>query len=83
MAHDDLAAKVRSALRMLPGDPPDEAADRLTTLLEELVRWNRRYNLTAIRDPVAMITGHLLDSLAVRPYLEDARVLDVGTGVLR
>lgn len=80
MAHDDLAAKVRSALRMLPGDPPDEVADRLTTLLEELVRWNRRYNLTAIREPLAMITGHLLDSLVVLPYLEGTKVLDVGTG---
>ena len=80
MLRDDLAAEVRSALPMLPGALPEDAADRLTVLIEELVRWNRRYNLTAIRDPMAMIAGHLLDSLVVRPYLDGARVLDVGTG---
>lgn len=80
MVRDDLAAKVRSALPALPGELPEEAADKLTALIEELVRWNRRFNLTAIRDPMAMITGHLLDSLVVRPYLGGTRVLDVGTG---
>ena len=80
MDHDDLAAKVRSALQALPGDFPEATADRLAILLDELVRWNRRYNLTAIRDPAAMITGHLLDSLVARPYLEGTKVLDVGTG---
>ena len=80
MAHDDLAAKVRSALRALPWDLPEATADRLAILLDELVRWNRRYNLTAIRDPAAMVTGHLLDSLVVRPYLEGTKVLDIGTG---
>ncbi len=80
MAHDDLAAKVRSALQALPGDFPEATADKLAILLDELVRWNRRYNLTAIRDPAAMIAGHLLDSLVARPYLEGTKVLDVGTG---
>jgi 16S rRNA (guanine527-N7)-methyltransferase len=49
-------------------------------LLAELTRWNKRINLTAIRDPEAMVSGHILDSLAVRPLLEGCRVLDVGTG---
>jgi len=44
------------------------------------VRWNRRVNLTAIRDPEDMITGHLLDSLSARPLLRGSTVLDVGTG---
>lgn len=55
-------------------------AARLLTLLDELASWNRRYNLTAIRDPAAMVTQHLLDSLAVSPDLAGARVADVGTG---
>ena len=57
----------------------DDAA-RLLALLEELGRWNRAYNLTAIRTPAAMITHHLLDSLSVSPDLAGTRIADVGTG---
>jgi 16S rRNA (guanine527-N7)-methyltransferase len=54
--------------------------DKFDALLDELQRWNRRYNLTAIRDREAMYTAHIEDSLAARPLLHGARVLDVGTG---
>jgi 16S rRNA (guanine527-N7)-methyltransferase len=57
-----------------------EDAQRLFTLLGELERWNRSYNLTAIQGREAMITHHLLDSLAVHQDLSGARVADVGTG---
>jgi len=59
---------------------PEGAVAKLAHLLAELERWNRKLNLTAIRDPRAMIAGHILDSLAVRPWLMGRRVLDVGTG---
>lgn len=55
-------------------------AARLLRLLDELERWNRSYNLTAIRDRDAMLTHHLLDSLAIHPDLEGTSVADVGTG---
>ena len=46
-----------------------------------LVRWNNTYNLTAIREPAAMINLHLLDSLAVHSHIADkTRLIDVGTG---
>jgi 16S rRNA (guanine527-N7)-methyltransferase len=54
-------------------------AGRLLTLLEELARWNRSYNLTAIAQD-AMVTHHLLDSLAISPDLSGTRIADVGTG---
>lgn len=53
---------------------------RLLQLLEELARWNRRFNLTAIRRGPEMVTHHLLDSLAVHRHLHGATVADVGTG---
>ena len=56
----------------------DEAA-RLLALIEELARWNRSYNLTAIA-PADMVTHHLLDSLAVHPDLVGTRIADAGTG---
>jgi len=45
-----------------------------------LVKWNRVYNLTSVRKPQDMIARHVLDSLAVLPFVEGPRVLDIGTG---
>jgi 16S rRNA (guanine527-N7)-methyltransferase len=52
----------------------------LLVYLGELAKWNRAYNLTAVRDPQAMVTRHLLDSLTVHPFLRGRRILDAGTG---
>ena len=53
---------------------------KLLKFLQYLEKWNRTYNLTAVRDPEQMIPRHLLDSLSVLPYLQGSRVLDIGTG---
>jgi 16S rRNA (guanine527-N7)-methyltransferase len=55
-------------------------ADRLASFIVLLAKWNRVYNLTAVRDPRAMVARHVLDSLAVLPYLSRGRLLDAGTG---
>jgi 16S rRNA (guanine527-N7)-methyltransferase len=52
----------------------------LLRYLELLQKWTRVYNLTAIRDPQRMLSHHVLDSLAIVPYLREGRVLDVGSG---
>ncbi|MFD2111130.1 16S rRNA (guanine(527)-N(7))-methyltransferase RsmG [Thiorhodococcus fuscus] len=57
-----------------------EQRQRLTALISLLVRWNKAYNLTAVRDPLEMVSKHLLDSLAVLPFLFGDSVLDLGTG---
>ena len=58
----------------------EERRSALLAYLDELRRWNRSYNLTAVRDPRDMITRHLLDSLAVLPFVGDGPLLDAGTG---
>lgn len=52
----------------------------LSRYLALLLKWNQTYNLTAVRDPVEIVSTHLLDSLAVVPHLPGIRILDVGTG---
>jgi 16S rRNA (guanine527-N7)-methyltransferase len=58
----------------------DAQATQLLHLADELLRWNRAYNLTAIEDPAEVVTHHLLDSLAAHQDLAGATVADVGTG---
>lgn len=55
-------------------------AAQMLHLLDELDDWGQRMNLTAIRDRPQQLTKHLLDSLSLQPYLQGARIIDVGTG---
>lgn len=60
-----------------------QACSQLLAYLELLQKWNKVYNLSAIRDPQEMLVKHILDSLAVVPYIESAApetLIDVGTG---
>ena len=57
-----------------------EQQEKLQRLLDELERWNRKFNLTAIKKREDMLALYVFDSLAARPLLEGDRVLDIGTG---
>lgn len=59
---------------------PAAAMDQLASYLDLLVKWNRVYNLTAIRDEAKLVSHHLLDSLAVVSHLPDGNLVDVGSG---
>lgn len=59
---------------------PDGAEAKLLAYLALLDKWNRVYNLTAVRDAERMVSHHLLDSLAAVPYFQVETVLDVGSG---
>jgi 16S rRNA (guanine527-N7)-methyltransferase len=58
----------------------DEMQTKLLAYLDLMLKWNKIYNLTAIRNKGEMVSNHLLDSLAVLPYLWKGRWLDVGCG---
>ncbi len=78
---DDPALRdtLTAGLRTLQLDPA--LAEPLLAYLALLARWNRTYNLTAIRDPHDMVVRHLLDSLAMVPFVTDVPTLaDLGTG---
>jgi 16S rRNA (guanine527-N7)-methyltransferase len=57
-----------------------DTQQRLLDYIALIEKWNRVYNLTAIREPEKMVSRHLLDSLAVAPHLHAKRLLDVGSG---
>ena len=57
-----------------------EVQTKLLQYLSLLNKWNKVYNLTAVRDPLEMVTLHLLDSLSVLPHVNSKNLLDVGSG---
>jgi len=75
-----IASSLHRGCRSLGLDPGEDQYTRLLHYLDLLVRWNRSYNLTAVRDPGQMVIRHLLDSLAIAPYLFGERIIDVGSG---
>lgn len=75
-----LHAGIEAGCRALRLTLDSAALERLVAYVALLSKWNRVYNLTAVRDPRQMVVRHILDSLAVLPYLGDGRLLDVGSG---
>lgn len=75
-----LARELSEGIAQLGLEIPIEVQQNMLVYLELLQKWNKVYNLTAIRKPEQMVTHHLLDSLAVLPHLWAGRWLDVGCG---
>ena len=79
-----LGATLAAAAEQLRIPLSELQSSRLLDFVDLLARWNRTYNLTAVRDPSAMLTQHVVDCLAVVPPLRrehrSGRVLDVGSG---
>lgn len=75
-----LAAKLAEGVEALQLDLPSEAQARLLDYLALLAKWNRVYNLTAVRETARMVSQHLLDCLAVAPHVKADTILDVGSG---
>lgn len=69
-----------SGLSALDCHPSDLQLDQLKQFVDLLNRWNKTYNLTAIRDPQEMIPLHIFDSLVVAAFIKGENCLDVGSG---
>jgi 16S rRNA (guanine527-N7)-methyltransferase len=80
MKKADWQADLGPGLEALGIRLPADATARLLQFVELLQHWNQAYNLTAVRDPAEMVVKHLLDSLAVLPYVRGTPVEDVGAG---
>ncbi|WP_243391528.1 16S rRNA (guanine(527)-N(7))-methyltransferase RsmG [Pseudohalioglobus lutimaris] len=78
--NDALQSQLARGCEALGVGSDDATQAALLGYLELLIKWNRAYNLTAVREPAQMITRHLLDSLAIAPHLQGQRLIDVGTG---
>ncbi len=76
-----MAATLEKGIAALGLDLPPEAQEKLLAFARLLIKWNKVYNLTAIRDEAQVVTHHLLDSLSVLPQLAGiTRLVDVGSG---
>ena len=75
-----LAEQLQQGIDRLEMTVGPDAKKKLLDYLALLVKWNKVYNLTAIRDPRQMVIQHLLDSLAIIPHINGERWLDVGSG---
>lgn len=75
-----LRDKLMQGLAALALPLPEGAVDSFLAYIALLHKWNRVYNLTAIREPQQMLYHHILDSLAVAPYLPGGSIADIGTG---
>jgi 16S rRNA (guanine527-N7)-methyltransferase len=75
-----LEDRLQAGLTEMHIEAKPELVQRFTRLLRLLDKWNRAFNLTAVRDPAEMVARHILDSLSARPFLAGVSVLDVGTG---
>ena len=83
---NSLRAPLAAAAQTLNLDLNDVQIDQLLAYLDLIAKWNKVYNLTAVRDPQAMLTQHLVDSLSLVPALrrqaagQPLRLMDVGSG---
>ena len=77
---DRLQQRLVAGLATLRLDLPESAIERLLDYVALLTRWNATYNLSAVRDPLEMVTRHLLDSLAIVDHVSGTTLADLGSG---
>ncbi|MDR2226809.1 MAG: 16S rRNA (guanine(527)-N(7))-methyltransferase RsmG [Providencia sp.] len=76
----DLLSKLNQLLAKTDIDLTEKQKQQLVDYVELLVKWNKAYNLTSVRDPQQMLIRHIMDSIVVNGQLNGQRFIDVGTG---
>lgn len=79
MIESKIRETIASAIRDIP-QADSSVSKRLSLLIEELEKWNKKYNLTAIRAPNEMVHGHIMDSLSALKFIKGKDIIDIGTG---
>jgi 16S rRNA (guanine527-N7)-methyltransferase len=74
------AAQLSRGLAAMRLELPEEGREKLLAYVALLHKWNRTYNLTALKDEGKALGRHLLDSLSILPFVPAGRLLDVGSG---
>jgi len=77
---EKMLQQLRQGCIALNLDVDDEQLAKLIAYVQLLAKWNKSFNLTSVREPEQMVSRHILDSLAIQPYLLGKSLLDVGTG---
>ena len=81
MVTEQHSEELSTGARQLGIELSEDQHERLLAYLALLIKWNKAYNLTAVRNPDEMVSRHLLDSLSILPYVADDQTwLDVGSG---
>jgi 16S rRNA (guanine527-N7)-methyltransferase len=75
-----LRAKLETGLQEMGLKVSAEQQQKLLDYVALIYKWNQVHNLTAVREPLEMVTLHILDSLSVLPHIDCKRLLDVGAG---
>ncbi|MDC3332813.1 16S rRNA (guanine(527)-N(7))-methyltransferase RsmG [bacterium] len=71
---------LNTGLKKLELDLSEDKIQQLLSYHQLLVKWNKTYNLTSVRNPLEMVYRHLLDSLAIASHIKGETFIDVGTG---
>lgn len=75
-----LAQQLRQGIAAMGLEISDDKQSQLMDYLRLLEKWNKAFNLTAVRDPAQMVDRHLLDSLSILPFIKGSNCIDVGSG---
>jgi 16S rRNA (guanine527-N7)-methyltransferase len=77
---ESCSTRLRTGLTELALSLSESQISGLLAFIKLIEKWNKAYNLTAVRELLEMVDLHLLDSLAILPYLPSGRIADIGTG---
>lgn len=78
--HELMRSRLQAGLSQMNVTLTSLQRQQLLDYVDLIYKWNQVYNLTAVRDPLEMITLHILDSLSILTYVDGKRLLDVGAG---